>query len=213
MNARVSNPFQLPAYLAEELGEAELAEPGGSEPEMSVHARAVVRQRCAAGGTPVLRGHAGRKWRLRNSRRAVCGSAIRRVALKNIRCPVLNISAERDSVVPPQESASFIEHVGTSEANNLVFPSGHLGLMVSRAAHERLWPYVGTWLRGAPADRGRQHYRTSPRNPVAPFSRRPEFSVSAAREHRMVDSEALHADGDRRMLCNLRMCVVYFAFT
>ena len=79
----------------------------------------------------------------RNSRRAVCGSANKRVALENISCPVLNISAERDRLVPPQESASFIEHVGTSEASNLVFPSGHLGLMVSRAAHERLWPYVG----------------------------------------------------------------------
>jgi hypothetical protein len=58
---------------------------------------------------------------------------------------VLNISAERDKLV--QGSASFIERVGSADASNLSFPTGHLGLMVSRSAHDTLWPRVAAWLR------------------------------------------------------------------
>jgi polyhydroxyalkanoate synthase len=146
LNARVSNPVHLPAYLAEELGEAELAEsPVSPPPEIQSKL-----ERWFGSDVPV----AGRLfYRVMQD---VIGDAQfaqsrlrvgkRRVALERIRCPVLNISAERDRLVPPQESASFINHVGASEASNLVFPTGHLGLMVSRAAHELLWPQVGKWL-------------------------------------------------------------------
>ena len=155
MNSRVSNPFQLPAFLAEELGEPELAHSGGSQPTDVVDKL----ERWFGSDVPL----AGRLFcevmqdafgdsQFAQSRLQV---GDQRVALQHVECPVLNISAERDSVVPPQDSASFIERVGSREANNLVFPSGHLGLMVSRAAHETLWPYVGAWLRGARADRGR----------------------------------------------------------
>ncbi len=71
----------------------------------------------------------------------------RTVNLKNITCPVLNIMGEYDRVVHPQSSLSLIELVGSSDKQNLVFPSGHVGLSVSRAAHEKLWPQVGTWLK------------------------------------------------------------------
>ena len=71
-----------------------------------------------------------------------------RVALEDIRCPVLNVCAERDKLVPVEESLGFVKHVGSREASNLVFACGHLGLMLSRAAHANLWPHVGKWLGG-----------------------------------------------------------------
>jgi polyhydroxyalkanoate synthase subunit PhaC len=155
MNARVTNAFQLPAFLAEELGEPELAQPGSSQP---TDVQCML-ERWFGSDVPL----AGRLFcevmqdafgdsQFAEGRLQVGNQ---RVALEQVECPVLNISAERDGVVPPQDSASFIERVGSREANNLVFPNGHLGLMVSRAAHETLWPYVGTWLRGALADRER----------------------------------------------------------
>jgi polyhydroxyalkanoate synthase len=146
MNARVANPLDLPSYLAEELGEPELAMAG---PRPAVQR---MLERWFGSDVPltgrlfceVIRDAYGDAQFAEN--RLCVGD--RRVALEQIRCPVLNVSAERDRLVPPQESAAFIERVGSREASNLVFPGGHLGLMVSLAAHERLWPHVGRWLRG-----------------------------------------------------------------
>jgi polyhydroxyalkanoate synthase len=155
MNGRVSNPFQLPAFFAEELGEPELAERGSSEPtdvryrleqwfgsDVPLAGRLFCEvMRDAFGDSQFAEG------------RLCVGD--RRVPLEDIECPVLNISAERDLLVPPRDSAFFIERVRSREANNLVFPNGHLGLMVSRAAHQVLWPYVAMWLRGELGNRRR----------------------------------------------------------
>lgn len=70
-----------------------------------------------------------------------------RVRLRQITCPVLNIMGEYDDVVPPQSSLPFIELVGSSDTENLIFPTGHIGAVVSGAAHTRLWPRVGAWLK------------------------------------------------------------------
>jgi polyhydroxyalkanoate synthase len=73
----------------------------------------------------------------------------RTVNLKHITCPVLNVIGERDDVVHPKSSLPFIELVGSSEARNLVFPTGHIGAAVSTSAQKKLWPQVGAWLRDA----------------------------------------------------------------
>jgi polyhydroxyalkanoate synthase len=69
------------------------------------------------------------------------------VTLQHIACPVLNIIGEYDDVVPPPASLPFSALVGSRDARNLVFPTGHLGLVASRAAHEKLWPEVNRWLK------------------------------------------------------------------
>lgn len=69
------------------------------------------------------------------------------VNLRHITCPVLNIIGEHDEVVPPTASLSLLELVGSHDARTLRLPTGHLGLAVSRAAHEKLWPQVAAWLR------------------------------------------------------------------
>ena len=70
-----------------------------------------------------------------------------RVALQEITCPVLNVIGAHDQLVPPKSSAALVERVGSRKATNLNFPTGHLGLMVSLAAHATLWPQVAEWLR------------------------------------------------------------------
>jgi len=69
------------------------------------------------------------------------------VDLRHITCPVLNVLGEHDDVVHPQASLSLTELVGSDDKRNLVFPAGHIGVVVSGSAQKKLWPQVGTWLK------------------------------------------------------------------
>jgi polyhydroxyalkanoate synthase subunit PhaC len=149
LNARVSDPHSVPAYLATELGEPELA-------AASATSDAVALQRAFAAWLESDVPFAGRMFRdvmgeaygerlFATSRLMVGGQG---VVLANVGCPVLNVCAEHDKLVPARESITFIRHLGTREASNLVFDCGHLGLMLSRAAHDSLWPHVSQWLGG-----------------------------------------------------------------
>jgi polyhydroxyalkanoate synthase len=70
----------------------------------------------------------------------------RRVDLKNIDMPFLNIIAERDTQVPTVASAKFNELISSTDKDLIIFPSGHIGLSVGSRAHKELWPNVGKWL-------------------------------------------------------------------
>jgi polyhydroxyalkanoate synthase subunit PhaC len=69
------------------------------------------------------------------------------VDLRRIICPVLNIAGEYDDVVHPRSSLPFRACVGSADKVNLLFPTGHIGGVVSAAAHKKRWPQVGQWLR------------------------------------------------------------------
>ncbi len=68
------------------------------------------------------------------------------VSLHHITCPVLNIIGSYDDVVHPKSSLPLLGLTGSRDAQNLLFPAGHMGLAVSSAAHKKLWPQVGSWL-------------------------------------------------------------------
>jgi len=68
------------------------------------------------------------------------------IDLKRVTCPLLNVVAEFDDVVHPKSSLPLPDHVGSTDKRNLTFPTGHLGAMVSSAAHGKLWPQIGQWL-------------------------------------------------------------------
>jgi polyhydroxyalkanoate synthase len=69
------------------------------------------------------------------------------VKLSHITCPVLNVVGEHDDVVHPTSSLAFVDLVGSGDAHTLLFPTGHIGAVVSGLAHEKLWRRVGGWLR------------------------------------------------------------------
>jgi len=71
----------------------------------------------------------------------------RLVDLKQITCPVLNIAGEHDDVVHPQASLPLLDLVGSQDKEPLLFPAGHIGVVVSSSAQKKLWPQVGEWLR------------------------------------------------------------------
>ena len=83
---------------------------------------------------------------------AVGGEAIN---LGRIVCPLLNVVASFDELVPPRACEPLTELVRSRDRGTVVFPSSHVGAAAGIAAHETLWPAVGQWLgvRDSPAQR------------------------------------------------------------
>ncbi len=68
------------------------------------------------------------------------------VELKKIKCPVLNLIAQHDHLVPPDSSLSFEGLISSKDKKTIVFPTGHIGMSVSRKSLKGLWPDVAEWL-------------------------------------------------------------------
>jgi poly[(R)-3-hydroxyalkanoate] polymerase subunit PhaC len=147
MNAALPSSMHLSSYLAEDLGEPDLARAAaGMKPAVVSALEPWLESDVPLAGQFFREGLRDAYWnrQLAEGRLRV---GERTVDLGAVRCPVLSICAARDRLVPPPSATPLIGRLGSREARNLVFPTGHLGLMASRAAHERLWPGVGLWLR------------------------------------------------------------------
>lgn len=68
------------------------------------------------------------------------------VDLGNITCPILNLMATADHLVPCGQSAPFNDLVGSKDRKSINFPAGHIGLSVGSKAQKVLWPQVAQWL-------------------------------------------------------------------
>ena len=68
------------------------------------------------------------------------------VDLANITCPVLNIYALQDHLVPPDASRVLGGHVSSDDYSEQAFPGGHIGIYVSGRAQKELTPAIGKWL-------------------------------------------------------------------
>ena len=71
----------------------------------------------------------------------------RRVDLKNVNMPVLNIYATQDHVVPPSASEPLERLVGARDYSSYAFPGGHIGIYVSGAAQREVPQRIANWLR------------------------------------------------------------------
>jgi len=68
------------------------------------------------------------------------------VALKNVTCPILNIYALQDHLVPPDASRALKGRTGSKDYTELAFPGGHIGIYVSGKAQKEVTPAIGNWL-------------------------------------------------------------------
>jgi polyhydroxyalkanoate synthase len=68
------------------------------------------------------------------------------VRLSDITCPVLNLVADKDHLVPPESSIPFNDAIGSEDKEVISFPAGHIGLSVGGRAVKELWPKVCGWL-------------------------------------------------------------------
>jgi polyhydroxyalkanoate synthase subunit PhaC len=70
----------------------------------------------------------------------------RTIYLADIVCPVLNVMAEHDHMVPPSASRIFSELVGATDVTDLLIPAGHIGLAAGRDAKRKTVPRIVEWL-------------------------------------------------------------------
>jgi polyhydroxyalkanoate synthase len=71
----------------------------------------------------------------------------KRVDLKNVRMPVLNLYAEKDHLVDPESSKALEKYVGTEDYTVRSFPVGHIGMYVSGKVQRDLPPTIVDWLK------------------------------------------------------------------
>lgn len=70
----------------------------------------------------------------------------RALDLKNISCPVLNVYALQDHLVPPDASRALKGRTSSKDYTELSFPGGHIGIYVSGKAQAQVTPAISTWL-------------------------------------------------------------------
>ncbi|MBR8827081.1 MAG: class III poly(R)-hydroxyalkanoic acid synthase subunit PhaC [Gomphosphaeria aponina SAG 52.96 = DSM 107014] len=70
----------------------------------------------------------------------------KRVDLKKIRMPVLNLYAEKDHLVPPLSSLALEKYVSSKDYTVRSFPVGHIGMYVSGKVQRDLPPAIVDWL-------------------------------------------------------------------
>ncbi|MDX2062890.1 MAG: alpha/beta fold hydrolase [Bacteroidia bacterium] len=68
------------------------------------------------------------------------------IRLGAITCPVLNVFATEDHIVPPASARALLAEVGSADTTELQFPGGHIGVFVSRRTQEYLAPAVADWV-------------------------------------------------------------------
>ena len=71
----------------------------------------------------------------------------RKVDLKRIAMPLLNIYALQDHLVPPSASRPLQRLVGSADYSTHEFQGGHIGIYVSGAAQRQIPERIATWLR------------------------------------------------------------------
>ena len=69
------------------------------------------------------------------------------VDLTLIHCPVLNILARYDHIVPIASAAALGRIYRGSDYREIHFPSSHVGLSTGRKAMQLLWPQVIQWIK------------------------------------------------------------------
>jgi polyhydroxyalkanoate synthase len=70
----------------------------------------------------------------------------KRVRLKAIRQPVLNLYALEDHLVPAAACALLGRHIGSRDYTECAIATGHIGMYVSRAAREEIPGRIISWL-------------------------------------------------------------------
>lgn len=71
----------------------------------------------------------------------------KKVNLKNLTCPLLNIYATEDHLVPPSATTPLNDLVGSTDKELYSFKGGHIGVFVGGKSQKELAPAVTEWLK------------------------------------------------------------------
>ncbi len=70
----------------------------------------------------------------------------KKVSLKDITMPLLNIYASEDHLVPPSASVPLNDAVASTDKKIYEFPGGHIGVFVGSRTQKELGPAITEWL-------------------------------------------------------------------
>jgi polyhydroxyalkanoate synthase len=68
------------------------------------------------------------------------------VKLENIKCAVLNVYAELDHIVLPNQAKPLLGLIGSTDKQEMVVRAGHVGVVAGRAAKQNFFPKLESWL-------------------------------------------------------------------
>jgi polyhydroxyalkanoate synthase subunit PhaC len=71
----------------------------------------------------------------------------KKINLKNLTSPLLNIYATEDHLVPPAATIPLNDHVGSTDKELYSFKGGHIGVFVGGKSQKELAPAVTGWLK------------------------------------------------------------------
>ena len=71
----------------------------------------------------------------------------KRVDLKKLTMPLLNIYGKYDHLVPPEACEQLVMHVGSTDTEDLCLDTGHIGIYVSSKFQEAFAPKIASWLK------------------------------------------------------------------
>ncbi len=71
----------------------------------------------------------------------------KKIDLKNITMPLLNVMAETDHLVPNEASLPLNDAVSSEDKETFVFPTGHIGIFVGSKSQKDVCPRIAEWLK------------------------------------------------------------------
>jgi len=70
----------------------------------------------------------------------------RKIDLRALRLPMLNLIGKRDHLVPPDASLALQRLVGSADYTALEFDLGHIGMYISARAQREVPAAIAKWL-------------------------------------------------------------------
>ena len=108
----------------------------------------------------------------------------RRVDLKKLTMPLLNIYGLYDHLVPPEACEQLVKNVGSQDTEDICLKTGHIGIYVSSKFQEAFAPKIATWLKERdepPETSTPRKKKPRPRSAVAPKKKPPGKKTAAKR--------------------------------
>ncbi|MBK8954202.1 MAG: class III poly(R)-hydroxyalkanoic acid synthase subunit PhaC [Saprospiraceae bacterium] len=70
----------------------------------------------------------------------------KRINLKNMNVPFLNVYATEDNIIPNKSTIAIMDHIGSKDKQLYAFPGGHIGVFVGAKSQKELAPAVAKWV-------------------------------------------------------------------
>ena len=71
----------------------------------------------------------------------------KKINLKNITMPLLNIHGTKDNLIPASSSIPLNNVVGSKDKESVSYPVGHAGIVASGLSQAEIAPKVASWIK------------------------------------------------------------------